>query len=234
MRLIDLDNDGKCEIAVSLTHFALYPCSFIVFKDNPENKLIKVQHPGWILDACAKDLNKDGKKELYLSGTNNFLQHEKSEEIGIAIEGDWDKYGEIILNKRDKREMAEKVNPFYKIVYVRFGFNPFIIKHSVWQFSILSCKMENTKDAISFYCDLISTNKLQSDKNYFQNINLREFSFSYMLEKCLCSFWNSAYFEKLNISIPSDKLKELLKTRYYNGKNWQEKFCYIERAKKKF
>ena len=225
VRLIDLDNDGKKEIAVSLSNLFLYPTKLVIYKENLKKTLLKVSHPGWFRSILAKDLNNDGKKELYIAGTNNFLGRERSEAIGIAIEGNWEKEGEIKFQNLKERKMAQIISPQYKAVYIRFGYNPDITHFTVWQFSRLQ-SLSIEENTLPYECDLILTNKLQNKPDYFETINLRCFILSYMFQKTISLFWNSAYFERLDIHINKENLKNLMQIKYFNGKTWQPDFCY--------
>ncbi len=225
VKLVDLNNDGKNEIILSLNHYYLYPTVLLAYDYTLQKRYLKISHPGWFRNAIAKDLNNDGINELYLAGTNNFLGKEKSEAIGIAIEGKWETGGSIAFQDISQRKLNKSINNHYKVVYIRFGYNQDITHYVVWQFSTFRYipKEDNT---VTYACDLILTNKLQSRKDLYELINLRDFIFSYMLKKCASSFWNTAYIEKMDLKIKQQTITKLMNVHYFNGKKWQKQFCY--------
>jgi len=67
---VDLDGDGVMEIAASFRHVPYYPTAICLF-DRHGHRLRQYATKGWVFDMTVTDLDRDGAKELIVSGTNN-------------------------------------------------------------------------------------------------------------------------------------------------------------------
>ncbi|GEM_PF-4750883 len=225
VRIVDLNKDGKGEIAICLSNCFFYPSAILFFDYKLEKKLLEITHPGWFFDLAAMDLNNDGTNEVYICATNNYLQHKKSEQVAIAIDLKGLDCKKISINNPLKKGLNPGLKCTAKVVYVRFGFNENIIDYSVWQYPLFNPNKNNKENMLLVRCDNFQTDKLFQKSKWWE-VTLRGFFFTYMLKKAEQPFWNDAYLEKLKIKIPEKDYKKLLKCRYFNGKGWQENFCY--------
>ncbi len=227
IKAIDINGDGKDEIGVAISNNFLYPTCFLILDGNLEKQFVKIMHPGWIKGVLARDLNKDGKFEIYITGTNNILHKEKSEAVAIAIETNGNYPVFLDFHNPGNRKIPEclKSKGKIKAVYVRFGYNSFIRKYSVWQFAYPG-HSDKEDGFLLIKCDNFSTTKLASFKGNYVKCDLRDFIFGYMLKHKGNGFWNSAFLTKLDIKIPEKAKQNLLIPLYFNGKKWTTNYSF--------
>ncbi len=224
----DVDGDGKNEIVVSLTDPNLYP-SCIAILDNNLRIKYKIFHPGWLYYTQIEDLNRNGKNELYVSGTNNYITgDESSEEIVIGIEGNLNN-GELDLCTPDGK-MFSSVPEGIKISYARLNHpsyisNPFQISRLKKEPNT-SCEMGRilVASGIIFY-------RKENEDSYAVNYT-RCFVFGYML-KFYYAFWNaSAFTRESGLTLDEDFKKKFnwsLIPHFWNGNSWQDEWCVLSK-----
>ena len=94
----DLDADGRAEIVLVEHSTAYYPATVRVL-DWRNETLFRLWHPGQLTSAQTADRDRDGRPELYIGGTCNFLtapESNTSKPVFIALEHDWRRRGQTV------------------------------------------------------------------------------------------------------------------------------------------
>lgn len=213
----DLNKDGRDEIIVLMSNSDVFPACVLVL-DEQLNKKGIIYHPGWFRSAVVKDLNHDGKNELYVSGTNNDLVN-FSEEIVFGIEGDFNKKFEFDLFPYNEG-LKENLKNF-KIVYARLNYSDWL--DTTYQLALIN-NLNNYPDK------LIVTGAIAQywgKGDIVVQTWIKTFSFGYLLKlKKAWIFDTPLKYKKISLS--QDEVKKALTPHYWNGKTWQDNWCLIQ------
>lgn len=238
----DVNEDGIDEILLIQNSQPFFPSCLRVFTI-AKKELLRLYHPGRFGQVFVQDRNKNGIKDIILTGTNNFLRNgsyklgdtnidEYSSPILLDLEKDW-KIPEQINMFGAKKTMTYKCNDKNtSIIYINLRKDKCNKQCEIWEYSFLSSneRMTNSRNFFRIYAGFTLIDKI--DGNNVSQIRRcsRQYYFSRELKLI------NAYFDKNNILkyFSNQQFKEeplLLSPLYWNGENWQEEMCYVRPSK---
>lgn len=216
----DVDGDGKNDILLTLVHSTLYPSCLLVLDGNLDIKF-RLFHPGWLYYTDVKDLNHDGKNEIYVAGTNNYIyKPETGEEIAIGIEGNIE--GKSLDLFGPKMTMFHAVPRGLKLSYARLNF----LEKWKPRFQIPKVIKNNSKMNVKDSFVVAGGVHLEKKGDYAVQTFLRCFYFGYLL-KFKYGFWEYENLAYLGIKFTKEEDRNLLIPHYWNGKSWQNSWCLV-------
>ncbi len=222
IELNDINSDGKTEIILTQICSPYYPSVCRVF-DLDKNTILTIWHPGHFRNILVCDMDNNGKKELYLTGTNNFLDWENDggAPFILKIETDWNKRGQVVNLFGENYSLTNSVPKGIKITYVFLRKDKFHKGIFRWSFAITNDIIKNSNKS------LIHVNTgFCNHPNKKLKIPSRCFLFDENL-KLQNSFYLHEFIDIYSPDTESEKAKELLIPLYWNGESWQKKTCQI-------
>jgi hypothetical protein len=115
----DLIGDGRPEITVIQGHEHSGMACCRIFDDH-RRVILTLWHPGGLHDALYVDRDHDGRKELYLAGTNHHLPGPGTPVL-IALAADWTRPGQEISFVREDRRLPSRAPSGMEVAYIRLG-----------------------------------------------------------------------------------------------------------------
>jgi len=115
----DLTGDGRPEITVIQSHDSTGLACCRIF-DNRRRVILTLWHPGGLHHALYVDRDHDGRKELYLAGTNPHLPGPGAPVL-IALAADWTRPGQEIGLVREDRRLPARTPAGTAVAYIRLG-----------------------------------------------------------------------------------------------------------------
>ncbi|MBN2433520.1 MAG: VCBS repeat-containing protein, partial [Acidobacteria bacterium] len=113
----DLNDDGIPEIVVGMNSHPHYPSLCRVY-DLQGAVIASIYHPGRLSNLKVYDRDADGRKELYVAATNNFLAEEFSAPVMYVVENDWETRDQEATFFGENRSLAPAVTPGFRVIYV--------------------------------------------------------------------------------------------------------------------
>ncbi|MCU0234968.1 MAG: protein kinase [Thermoanaerobaculales bacterium] len=115
----DLDLDGRDEIVLLENSSAFFPAVVRVLGAGLETRL-RLWHPGQLISADTGDRDRDGRPELYLGGTSNFLTppaSNTSKPILMVVEADWRLGGQEVDLFAPGRRLSSALPAGVRVLY---------------------------------------------------------------------------------------------------------------------
>ncbi len=224
----DLNGDGRPEVVVFQNHTTeCFACCRIL--DAGQDPLLTIWHPGHLHYCRFGDRNRDGRKEIYLSGTFNDSPR-SSTPVLLAAEADWSRRGQVLDLIRPGRILPASTPAGITLAYVNLKkdrLNPRVYaweKARIWQLG--------TDDG-EFKLDVGASPFRVQHANEGLAIGfdtcLRRFFFDHDLA-CRSADFTPGPAEALGVDTASPAARELLIPLYWNGAAWLSTPCTLPAA----
>lgn len=219
----DLSGDGLPEIIIGQRSTPYYPGAVRVF-DPSGREILRILHPGQIANVVVGDRDRDGRGELYIGATNNFVVENMGREsspVAFVVATDWDQPGQVLDLFAPGRQLATTVPAGMDVVYISFKQQHLVKAVTPWRYAAVG----RIKTAAESQYLEINSDRL-SWKNDTAFINLRTFFFDSGL-RLTGGTWNSVLLNQLDADEDDPELRSQLVVSYWNGTDWQSDVCTI-------
>jgi hypothetical protein len=226
VRCADLSGDGRPEIILAQVSVPFYPGAVRVF-DVSGRELFRVLHPGLPMNVLAGDRDEDGRGEIYVGATNNFLSEDTGREsspVIFSVETDWNRPGQVLDLFAPNRGLAGFVPLGMEVVYFTFAKQRLIETSVPWRVAVLRKINPKIKNHfLEVYTDRIRL----EDRNEFAPA--RRFYFDDKL-RLANALWDRSTLDRFGIDAETAERPEHLSVTYWNGADWQPDVCTIPQA----
>jgi len=222
----DLSGDGRPEIIIGQRSTPYYPGAVRVFEPSGR-EILRILHPGQIANVVVGDRDRDGRGELYIGATNNFVAENMGREsspVAFVVATDWDQPGQVLDLFASGRRLAAAAPPGMDVVYISFKQQHLVEAVTPWRYAVVG----RIKTAAESQYLEINSDRL-SWKNDTAFINLRTFFFDSGL-RLTGGTWNSVILNRLEANEDDPDLRSQLAVTYWNGTDWQSDVCTIPQA----
>ena len=223
----DLNGDGMAEIALVEASSPYYPAVLRVIDWHNRN-LFTLWHPGILKSVQIADRNSDGRLELYLGGTCNFLtppESNTSAPVFLAVETDWRREGQEVDLFAPGRELAPSIPSGIRIHYASWPRINLPVFRSAWQDVLIQ---KPAKNLGSYLFSLIVTLQDRTDltEGTGFRMGVRHAFIGFDLQQ-IDAQWEPTVAKAMSIDTNTPEMQDLLKPRYWNGRTWQEESCFM-------
>ncbi len=219
----DLSGDGRPEIIVVQPSVPFFPGAVQVFNASGR-ELLRVLHPGRPTNALVGDRDRDGRGELYVGATNNFIAEETGREsspVVFGVETDWDLPGQVLDFFAPNRRLAARVPPGMDVVYAAFAKQRAIDTTIPWSYAVLRKINPGIKN---HFLEVFTDRVLNEDETrYFA---ARTFYFDDEL-RLANALWDRTILDRFEIDPAIVETPAHLSVTYWNGASWQPEVCSI-------
>jgi predicted DNA-binding transcriptional regulator AlpA/ribosomal protein L28 len=223
MCLHDIDKDGEKEIILVQNSHPFYPACVKVFKLNGK-EIFRLYHPGRLHSIIVRDNNKNGKDEIILSGTNNYI-HKLALPVVISLESNWNEFGkclDLINYENSNCQIGKDISVIY------MGFNCTNEEIQSYQTCMVHGRYPNLFQIDAFVDKKSSYEKMINGVYSF----VRKWKSSFIIDnkyEVNSKYFLINYLRNHNLIDKDEKLlsDKYLKALYFNGKNWQTEKCNL-------
>ncbi len=222
----DLSGDGRPEIVIGQRSTPYYPGAVRVFEPSGR-EMLRILHPGQLANVVVGDHDRNGRGELYIGATNNFIAENPGREsspVVFVVSAEWDRPGQILDLFAPGRRLAATTPSGIDVVYISFEPQRLIESVTPWRYAAVGRIKQNAE---SQYLEVRSDRI--SWKNDTSFINLRAFFFDSKL-RLTGGVWNSVILSRLDAYADDPDLRSQLAVTYWNGAEWQPEVCSIPQA----
>jgi hypothetical protein len=219
----DLSGDGRPEIVIGQRSTPYYPGAVRVFEPSGR-EMLRVLHPGQVANVVVGDRDRDGRGELYVGATNNFIAENPGREsspVVFVVAAEWDRSGQVLDLFAPGRRLAAITPSGIEVVYISFEPQRLVESTTPWRYAAVARIKENAE---SQYLE-VKSDRI-SWKNDTRFINLRAFFFDSKL-RLTGGVWNSVILSRLNAHEDDPDRVSQLAVTYWNGSTWQPDVCAI-------
>jgi hypothetical protein len=218
----DVDGDGAAEIVLVEHSAGLYPATLRVLRPDG-SELFRLWHPGVLRGCVSGDRDGDGRPELYIGGTCNFLTpptSNTSRPVILVVETDWHQPGQLLDLFGPDRRLRPPDDSGIRLLYAawpRIDRQPY---RKPWQEAVVHRVVQG--DGASFLMVNASlarppTLGLESDRE----ITLRHVFFDRDL-RVSGAQWNPVVMAPLAIDPEDPEMQALLRPEYWTGDGWTD------------
>jgi hypothetical protein len=186
--------------------------------------MLRVLHPGQVANVVVGDRDRDGRGELYVGATNNFIAENPGREsspVVFVVAAEWDRSGQVLDLFAPGRRLAAITPSGIEVVYISFEPQRLVESTTPWRYAAVARIKENAE---SQYLE-VKSDRI-SWKNDTRFINLRAFFFDSKL-RLTGGVWNSVILSRLNAHEDDPDRVSQLAVTYWNGSTWQPDVCAI-------
>ncbi len=227
----DIDNDGNYEIIVTQNSIPFYPNCTRIFKlDGKE--VFRYMHPGRNAMIVIRDMNNNGKKEIILGGTNNYLA-EFSLPVLQVLESNWKFEKKIYadLIQPEKSDFNPETDKSLKIKYLCFTFLKKFLKNYNGLHIVRDTGFKEALLTSAFIQRFITlTVGNQAFKSPIDSVMVKFDKNLNPIEIAL----HPETIDSLNIKDEQNFLGENFKILYFDGQSWRTENTFITKKIKKF
>jgi hypothetical protein len=223
----DLDREGGDEIVLVEHSSRFYPASVRILTAENET-LFRLWHPGVLVGSATGDRDGDGRPELYVGGTCNFLtppSSNTSKPVMMVVEHGWGRPGRTLNLFGPDRSLASSVPDDVRLLYAAWDRLEIPAYRLPWQYATVA--LESSSDPTSFLT--VDVSEVDTEKigfKYSRLVSLRTVVFDHDFRVTLAQ-WNPLVAGALGIDPQSSDLKALLRPRYWNGSSWQPEPSFV-------
>lgn len=221
----DLDGDGAPEIVVALNSNPYYAAAVKIFRGDGR-EVLRVLHPGQLANLRTADRDGNGRREIYVAGTNNFHGQNVGNESSPAffvVEADWGRVGQVVDLFGPGRTMAPTVPRGVRVHYIAMRHQRLVPPLTPWRYAVI-------RQISATGADRFLT--VQTDRmNWLGRDHLsmiRSFAFDRQLELA-DAMWLIGPLDERGIDPASADPAQMV-VSYWNGSTWQPEVCAIPQA----
>ncbi len=223
----DLDADGRAEIVLVEHSTAYYPATVRVL-DWKNETLFRLWHPGQLISAQTADRDRDGRPELYIGGTCNFLtapESNTSKPVFIALERDWRRRGQIVDLFAPDRRLPAFAPAGVRLMYAAWDRVVTPRYRDSWQGAVVAIGPAN--DPATFLSLVVSeANPATLGLSTRKRPAIRHVQFDRELHISDAQ-WQPLIIDILGIDPTSPEMQALLRPRYWTGEGWSEESAWV-------
>ncbi len=220
----DLDADGRAEIVLVEHSTAYYPATVRVL-DWKNETLFQLWHPGLLTSAQTADRDRDGRPELYIGGTCNFLtdpESNTSKPVMMVVEADWGRRGQVVGLFAPGRRLPTFAPPGVRLMYAAWERVVTPGYRDSWQVAVVAPGPAN--NPAMFLSVMVSdANPAKLDLTTRKRPAIRHVQFDRQLH-ITDAQWEPLIIDLLGIDPTSPEMQALLRPRYWNGEGWSLDF----------
>ena len=223
----DLDRDGRAEIALIEASSPYYPAVLRVINWNNQTRF-RLWHPGVLKSVQAADRDHDGRQELYLGGTCNFLtppESNTSAPVFLAIEADWNQPDLEVDLFEPGRKFASSTPSGIRIHYAAWPRIDVPAFRAAWQ-AVLVQKQSKNVETYLFSLIVSLQDRVAPTPGTGFRMGVRHAFIGFDLQQ-INAQWEPTVAEILGVDPNIPEMQALLKPRYWNGQTWQEESCFM-------
>ncbi|MBN2431668.1 MAG: VCBS repeat-containing protein [Acidobacteria bacterium] len=223
----DLNDDGTPEIVVGMNSHPHFPSLCRIY-DLHGAVMASIYHPGRINNLNVYDRDGDGRKELYVAATNNFLAEEFSAPVMYVVENDWETRDQEASFFGENRSLAPAVTPGFRVIYVCLKRDRVLPSQQTWESAWLGtfAFKQPAPGPIMVQASPLEVSDAQGPPKL---VHLRSFYFDSGMN-FVQSYIQQEFITKYSIDISTAEVQDLLRPMYWNGHGWQEDVCTIPMA----
>lgn len=218
----DLDGNGAPEIIVALGSSPYYAAAVRVFRGDGR-EVLRVLHPGQLANVRTADRDGDGRREIYVAGTNNFHEQNvgnESSPVLFVVEADWKSDGQRVDLFGPGRTMTSVVPPGVGVHYIAMAHQRLLPPLTPWRFAAIA-QISATEGDRFIVVQTDRMNWLGKDSLSM----LRSFWFDRQLA-LTDSMWIIGPLNERGVD-PATADPDQLTVTYWNGTAWQPDVCSI-------
>ncbi len=223
----DLDADGRAEIVLVEHSTAYYPATVRVL-DWKNETLFRLWHPGLLTSAQTADRNRDGRPELYLGGTCNFLtppESNTSKPVLMVVEADWRRRGQVVDLFAPERRLPAFPPPGVRLMYAAWERVVTPGYRDSWQAAVVTTGPANNP-ATFMSVTVSDANPASLGLTRRKRPALRHVQFDRELHISDAQ-WEPLIIDLLGIDPASPEMQALLRPRYWSREGWSEQPVFL-------
>jgi hypothetical protein len=223
----DLDGDGRSELILVEASSPYYPSAVRVI-DWGNQLRFTLWHPGILQTVQTADRNDDGRPELYIGGTCNFLtppESNTSAPVFLAVEADWQIQTQEVNLFAPERRLASSTPPGVRIHYASWPRVDIPEFHAAWQNVLVQRRPRGVQ---SYLFSLIVTlqDRAAPTRGTGRRKGIRHALIGFDLEQ-IDAQWEPTVAKSLGIDPTDPAMQALLEPQYWNGQDWQAESCFL-------
>jgi len=218
----DLDGDGRSEL-ILLEASSPYYSSAVRVIDWQNESFFTLWHPGILMNVQTADRDDDGRPEIYLGGTCNFLtppESNTSAPVFLAVEADWSHKGQVLDLFATGRKLASSTAPGIRVHYASWARIDLPQYRTAWQKVLVQQRINSNR---SHFLSLVVSLQDRSTRAPGTGVRLgiRNALIGFDLQQ-IDAQWEPTVARSLGIDPNTPEMQALLQPRYWNGSTWQE------------